>query len=71
MNAKYVEVHHVTMALIMFFLQQRRHDISDLKERLGNYIDEELVSAAVQNLLQLEYVLESEGAYMINIDKIV
>ncbi len=71
MKDKYVEARHVTMALIMFFLQQRRHTTSDLKERLASYVDNESISTAVHNLLQLEYVLESEGTYMINIDKIV
>ena len=67
---KYVEARHVTMALIMFFLQQRRHSASDLKERLTNYVDDKSISIAVHELLQLEYVLESEGEYM-NIDKLV
>lgn len=71
MKSKYVEAHHVTMGLIMFLLQQRRHDLSDLKERLANYVDDIPVSKAIQDLLQLEYILESEGTYMINIEKIV
>jgi hypothetical protein len=66
----YVNDVHVIMALILFFLQERKHTINELKERMTLIAEPSKVTDAVDHLVRLEYCIKHDNTLMLNIEKL-
>ena len=65
-NVVTVNKNHFIMALILFYLSERKQDRAELSERISNFETGIILDTEIDSLLDLELIEESDGYYKIN-----
>jgi predicted transcriptional regulator len=59
------------MANILFYLGERKHDMSEIKEKMAKVLNREKIIDAVEALRNRNYVVKEDEFYTINIERLL
>lgn len=67
----FITEEHVIMANILFYLRERKHDIGEIKEKMGKIIEKQKIDQAIDKLQKQNYVVREHEYYTINIERLL
>lgn len=70
-NSTFINEEHVIMANILFYLRERKHDISEIKEKMTKIINKEKIIEAIEKLQRRNYVTKEHEYYTIKIERLL
>lgn len=70
-NSTFINEEHVIMANILFYLRERKHDISEIKEKMTKIIDKKKITESLEKLQKRNYVTKEHEFYTINIERLL
>lgn len=67
----FITEEHVIMANILFYLRERKHDIGEIKEKMGKIIEKSKIDQAIDKLQKQNHVVKEHEYYTINIERLL
>lgn len=67
----FITEEHVIMANILFYLRERKHDLSEIKEKMVKIVEKDKIVSAIKNLQKHNYVVKEHEYYTINIERLL
>lgn len=71
LHESYVDDIHVIMAIILFYLQERKHSRKELEDKMKGFIEQSKINISIEYLVRLGYCIFQEDMIMINLEKVV
>ncbi|MBA7527241.1 Cardiolipin synthase [subsurface metagenome] len=70
-NVTFIIEEHVIMANILFYLRERKHDISEIQEKMADIINKQKIANAIEKLRKRKYIVKEHDFYTINIERLL
>ncbi len=70
-SVNFITEEHVIMANILFYLRERKHDLSEIKEKMIGIVEKNKIISAIEKLQKHRYIAKEQEYYTINIERLL